>query len=94
MKTKPEIPIFVLALAALVGIVILLLMGKPIPAGLWAIALGLITGGLGITIPGAVAAPVAAEAPVVPVLPTVAAPAPATAPVAPLAAVATPVVPA
>lgn len=43
--------IFTLAAIALVGIIVLIAIGKTVPTELWAIGLGIITGGLGIATP-------------------------------------------
>lgn len=48
---RPEIPLFLLALAVLAAIVVLIAVGKPVPAVLYATLTAALGGGLGLTVP-------------------------------------------
>ena len=52
-----------LAALCVVGAVVLVALGKTVPAELWAIAFAALTGGAGIAVPTAVAAPAPAPVP-------------------------------
>lgn len=54
---------FILAAIGLVGSIVLAAMNKTIPANLWVVTIGALTGGAGIAIPTPPATPVAPQVP-------------------------------
>jgi hypothetical protein len=84
---KPELPIYILIGMLVAAVSTLTGLGIAVPTELWVLLVGLVGGGLGITVPGYVATSPAVSAPVVekatpvvaspPVIPAAAPPVPA-----------------
>lgn len=51
MKTRPELPLYVLAGVGLAAIAVVIATGHPVPAALYGLVAAVLAGGLGLTVP-------------------------------------------